>query len=95
MAVSKYNMKELVSYFVITILFTLIKETFMKLIVDNMSCQHCVKTITNAIKNIDSNAQVTVDLAKKEVTINGGTISQEEAIKAIDEAGYQFVSIGY
>lgn len=65
----------------------------MKLVVDNMSCHHCVKAITKAINNIDSKAQVTVDLAQKEVTIEGGTITQEAAIKAIDDAGYQFVGI--
>ena len=65
----------------------------MKLVVDNMSCHHCVKAINKAINNIDSKAQVTVDLAQKEVIIEGGTISQEAAIKAIDDAGYQFVGI--
>lgn len=67
----------------------------MKLIVDNMSCNHCVKAVTKAINEIDAKAIVTVDLAKKEVTIEGGTISQEDAIKAIDNAGYQFVGVAY
>ncbi|WP_392560557.1 heavy-metal-associated domain-containing protein [Orbus mooreae] len=67
----------------------------MKLIVDNMSCNHCVKAVTKAINEIDAKAVVTVDLAKKEVTIEGGTISQEDAIKAIDNAGYQFVGVAY
>ncbi|RKS85115.1 copper chaperone [Orbus hercynius] len=66
----------------------------MKLIIDNMSCNHCVKVITKAINDIDSQAKVTVDLAKKEVAIDGGTLSQEVAINAIDAAGYQFVGIG-
>lgn len=67
----------------------------MKLIVDNMSCQHCVKTITNAINQIDPNAKVTVDLAKREVDIDSKMISQEAAIAAIDAAGFQFVGIAY
>lgn len=69
------------------------KEKRMKLIVDNMSCNHCVKAITKAINEIDPKAVVSIDLPNKLVTINGGTISQEAAIEAIDEAGYQFVSI--
>lgn len=67
----------------------------MKLIVDNMSCQHCVNTITKAINAIDSKAKVSVDLAKHEVDIEGGTISQEAAIAAINDAGFEFVGISY
>lgn len=67
----------------------------MKLIVDNMTCQHCVKAITKAINDIDSKAKVTVDLAKHEVDIEGGSISQEAAIAAVNEAGYEFVGISY
>lgn len=67
----------------------------MKLIVDNMTCQHCVKAITKAINDIDPKAKVTVDLAKHEVDIKGGSISQEAAIAAVNEAGYEFVGISY
>lgn len=65
----------------------------MKLIVDNMSCGHCVKAVTKAINELDAKAVVTVDLARKEVTIEGSTLSQEAAIRAIDDAGYQFVGV--
>ncbi|AHN26703.1 hypothetical protein GAPWK_2130 [Gilliamella apicola] len=67
----------------------------MKLIVDNMSCQHCVNTITKAINAIDPKAKVTVDLTKHEVDIEGGTISQEATIAAINDAGFEFVGISY
>lgn len=67
----------------------------MKLIVGNMTCNHCVKAVTKAINDVDPNAKVSVDLTKKEVTIDGGSISQEAAIKVVDDAGYQFVGIGY
>lgn len=60
-----------------------------------MSCQHCVKTITKAINDIDPKAKVTVDLAKHEVDIEGGTISQEAAIQAVNEVGFEFVGISY
>lgn len=67
----------------------------MKLIVDNMSCGHCVKAVTKAINDIDAKAVVSIDLAKKEVTVEGGSICQEDVIKAIDNAGYQFVGVAY
>lgn len=60
-----------------------------------MSCQHCVKAITKAINDIDPKAKVTVDLAKHEVDIEGGSISQEAVIAAVNEAGYEFVGISY
>lgn len=60
-----------------------------------MTCQHCVKAITKAINDIDPKAKVTVDLAKHEVDIEGGSISQEAAIAAVNEAGYEFVGISY
>lgn len=60
-----------------------------------MSCQHCVNAITKVINDIDPKAKVTIDLAKHEVDIEGGTISQEAAIAAINEAGYEFVGISY
>ncbi|WP_208293504.1 heavy-metal-associated domain-containing protein [Zophobihabitans entericus] len=62
----------------------------MKLIVNNMSCGHCVKTVTKAIQSIDSAAKVDVDLAKKEVAITGN-VSLEAAIKAINDAGFEYV----
>lgn len=67
----------------------------MKLIVDNMSCDHCVKTITKAINKLDPHAKVTVDLAKRIVDIENSTISQEAAIATIDDAGFQYVGIAY
>ncbi|OCG18170.1 heavy-metal-associated domain-containing protein [Gilliamella sp. WF3-4] len=63
----------------------------MKLIVDNMNCQHCVKMITKAINDIDPNAKVTVDLTKRQVAIENSSITQEAAITAINEADYEFV----
>ncbi|MWN31428.1 MULTISPECIES: heavy-metal-associated domain-containing protein [unclassified Gilliamella] len=65
----------------------------MKLIVDNMSCQHCVKAITKAIHEVDLKAMVTVDLAKHEVDITNSTISQAAIIEAINQAGYTVVEI--
>jgi copper chaperone len=67
----------------------------MKLIVDNISCQHCVKMITKAINDIDPNAKVTIDLTKREVDIENSFISQEAAITAVNEAGYEFVRTAY
>ncbi|MCC7701090.1 heavy-metal-associated domain-containing protein [Janthinobacterium sp. GW460P] len=59
--------------------------------VENMSCGHCVGSVTKAVQAIDPAAQVQIDLASKRVTVESssalGTISA-----AIVEAGYPVTS---
>ena len=64
----------------------------MKLIVEGMTCGHCVRTITAAIQQLDPSAQVEVDLAAEEVRI-AGRIEAASAVKAIQNEGYVVVSI--
>ena len=55
--------------------------------VGNMTCGHCVSAVTRAVRSVDPNAEVEVDLARGSVTVHG----QGEAgalVKAIGEAGY-------
>ena len=55
--------------------------------VENMSCGHCVAAVTKAVKAIDGNAQVDVDLAGKAVKVQSGAAL--DAVKAaIADAGY-------
>jgi copper chaperone len=55
--------------------------------VENMSCGHCVGAVTKAVKAVDANAAVDIDLAGKTVKVGSG--SALEAIRAaIIEAGY-------
>ncbi|MWN89668.1 hypothetical protein GQ597_02945 [Gilliamella sp. Pra-s65] len=65
----------------------------MKLIIDEMSCQHCVKAITKAINEIDPAVKVSVDLTKHEVDITNSTISQAAVIDAVSRAGYTSVKV--
>lgn len=59
--------------------------------VQGMSCQHCVKAVTQAVQAQDPNASVQVDLAQGRVTVQSvlppGTIAQ-----AISEEGYEVQS---
>lgn len=55
--------------------------------IPDMSCGHCVATVTNAIKSIDASAVADVDLIKRIATIE--TKADPSAISAaLDEAGY-------
>ncbi|KFN42959.1 heavy-metal-associated domain-containing protein [Arenimonas oryziterrae] len=55
--------------------------------VQNMTCSHCVRTITGAIHAIDGEAQVFVSLADKTVKIDG-RLDAVAAIVAMAEEGY-------
>ena len=37
--------------------------------VENMSCGHCVGSVTKAVQGVDPAAQVQIDLASKRVTV--------------------------
>lgn len=59
----------------------------MRLTVDNMSCQHCVQTVTRALRALDPNAIVEVDLARGEVRTQGA-FNAKAAIAALTGADY-------
>ena len=59
----------------------------MLLKVEKMTCNHCVRSVTNAVKSVDPGAQVSVDLPDQEVHVV--TQSDAEAIAAAIRAeGY-------
>ena len=56
--------------------------------VQGMSCNHCAKAVTQAIKQLDPQAQVQVDLPGKKVEVE--SLQPREAIaKTIADEGYQ------
>lgn len=60
----------------------------MKFTVPDMTCQHCVKTITQAILAKDAQAQVACDVPTH--TVNVQTLQEDVVIKqAIIDAGYE------
>ena len=59
----------------------------MRLTVDNMSCQHCLQTVTRALRALDPAATVEVDLTRGEVRTQGA-FDVEAAIAALADADY-------
>lgn len=59
--------------------------------VEGMSCNHCVKSVEGALKNIG--AQGTVNLEAKTVTVEYDAAKLDEAAlkSAIEEQGYDVV----
>lgn len=64
----------------------------MKLIVEGMTCAHCVRAITKAIKSLDEDATVDVDVAGGTVNIEGD-VDAGLATAAIEAEGYGVVSM--
>ncbi len=56
--------------------------------VKDMTCGHCVSTITKALKATDPGAQVQIDLARHLVQVEPVTADADELAGAIQEAGY-------
>ncbi|MFN3701921.1 heavy-metal-associated domain-containing protein [Thermomonas sp.] len=59
----------------------------MLLQVRNMSCQHCVQAVTRALRALDPNATVEVDLARGEVRAQGA-FGADAALAALADADY-------
>ena len=61
--------------------------------VNDMTCGHCVSTITKALKSADKDAKVTIDLARHLVMVEPTEADAQELRDAIAEAGYTPVSV--
>ncbi len=61
--------------------------------VNDMTCGHCVSSITKAVKALDSGAKVQIDLAAHRVEIEAAGANAVELSDAIKEAGYTPVSV--
>ena len=61
--------------------------------VKDMTCGHCVSTITKALKAADRDAQVQIDLARHLVKVEPATADAQELADAIEEAGYTPVPV--
>ncbi len=59
--------------------------------VPDISCEHCVSAITAEVAPLPGVTAVEVDVAAKEVRVNGG--DPEAITAAIDEAGYDVASV--
>ena len=55
--------------------------------VNDMTCNHCVATLTQALRAIAPNGKVEVDLGRKRVRVDGAA-SAETVAQAIRDAGY-------
>ena len=56
--------------------------------VNDMTCGHCAGAITKAVKALDRNARVDVDLGAHQVRIEQASTDADTLRRAIQDAGY-------
>lgn len=58
--------------------------------VTGMTCEHCVRAVTEEVRRIEGVAAVTVDLPTGALTISSSQPVEEAAVaEAVEEAGYR------
>ena len=67
------------------------EKTIIK--VEGMSCEHCVKAVTNAVNSVTGIGSVSVDLAAKTVTVeyDAAKTSLESIKTEIEDQGYDVI----
>ena len=60
--------------------------------VEGMTCEHCVRAVTEEVSKIAGVTNVAVDLSSGKVTVASNEAVDQEAVRsAVDEAGYELV----
>lgn len=58
--------------------------------VTGMTCEHCVRSVTEELTKLDGVTAVDVDLASGRVTVaSDHALDDEAVVAAVDEAGYE------
>jgi copper ion binding protein len=61
--------------------------------IEGMSCDHCVKHVTGALKNIPGVTNVTVSIKNNNAEVeHSGQVTAEAMKAAVVEAGYEVVA---
>ena len=68
------------------------ETTFLTLVVEGMSCDHCRVAITDEVSRVSGVDSVDVDLDAKLVRVGGADVDASAVIDAVDEAGYDAVA---
>jgi copper ion binding protein len=58
--------------------------------IEGMSCEHCVKHLTEALKAVAGVSSASVSLENKNAVVeHGDTVTQDALKAAVEEAGYE------
>jgi copper chaperone len=64
----------------------------MELEIKDMTCGHCAGVVTKAIKVVDANAQVDIDLTTRVVRVLSEH-APSDFVSAIQQAGYSAIAL--
>jgi copper chaperone CopZ len=59
--------------------------------VSGMTCEHCVRSVTEEVSDVQGVEAVEVDLASGRMVVHGEGIDDAAVRAAVDEAGYALV----
>ena len=66
----------------------------MEFTVAGMTCEHCVRAVTKAVRTIDPEADVQIDLAAKRVAVQSKIADTRSIEGAIAQSGYEVARRG-
>ena len=61
--------------------------------IEGMSCNHCVMAVKDALSEIVGVSSINVELENKKAIVEGKNLSDENLKEAIEDAGYDVISI--
>jgi copper chaperone len=60
--------------------------------VEGMTCEHCVRSVTEEVADVAGVERVEVDLASGRLVVHGTGVDDAAVRAAVDEAGYAVAS---
>lgn len=60
--------------------------------VEGMTCEHCVRSVTEEVSEVSGVASVAVDLPSGRLVVEGSSVDDAAIRAAVDEAGYSVTS---
>lgn len=61
----------------------------LELKITGMTCDHCVKAVTNAVQDVEGVTAAKVSLATNSAVVEGDRLDLEKIVAAIKEEGYE------
>jgi copper chaperone len=61
----------------------------IELDIKGMTCDHCVRSVTNAVKDVEGVTDAVVSLQSNSAVIKGDAIDLQKILEAIEEEGYE------
>ena len=62
--------------------------TTIELDITGMTCDHCVNSVTNALKEVPGVSDAVVSLEDKQATVTADSVDVQALIAAVEEEGY-------